>query len=700
MIYYEASWPGLVFRFRGTILESTWQLLIVIVVLKFLLYYYEVEFDSHLGSEGHTILGSTMSYLLVFRANTASQRYWYSRKTLTQLFLSTRSLVMLVCAAMKGGSANQLWRETRHKRGVEDANDIRASMARVNFIRWSLAFVTSLKLHTRVCNKGYMNGRLDWEQKRLVDLDRIKLRGLMTRQEFEEVNALVPILNEPHITRGAVVLTPDLIDDILDQPLDEWYEVDTSPDMRQPLAILLFIRAEITRHANEPWGFKERFSKDLMGFCNMSSNFYEQMTMVITTPIPFPYVHLCKVLLIVFLFVSPVLINTNSGFFEDVIVPSFIALALLGIDAIASELENPFGDDPTDLDVTGAIALFESECMTLLDACGDTKARRAFMPYEIPEDLLPDDVRAPMEFMCLRSQVSMGRQGHHSKESGGQRAPAADMRKVMPIEEEDEDEDDDPSQPLLKGAGGSRDAGGPRGMGSDLAMSGAMSGSQIGFRPMRTMSDSTVSLVEADERQVGDDVIGLSDGEDDMTGSTGACGLKAIPEDQRGSQSARVKMSHESASEAGDGGSVAGSSQSGGFQPMELGTMTIVLESAELLNEEGLTDGSHVGTGAGSPARSPESVTPRVKEPQALRTATSGSKSGSSGSSDLQKGRSGSSGGGDLQKSRSRSVGGSEESHKAPPKPALPESSRSKASRSSASQSSATQSSSSRSSRG
>ena len=43
------------------------------------------------------------------------------------------------------------------------------------------------------------------------------------------------------------------------------------------------------------------------------------------------------------------------------VVPTLVAFALLGVDAISSELENPFGDDANDLDVLEMIHGLESE---------------------------------------------------------------------------------------------------------------------------------------------------------------------------------------------------------------------------------------------------------------------------------------------------------------------------------------------------
>ena len=65
-------------------------------------------------------------------------------------------------------------------------------------------------------------------------------------------------------------------------------------------------------------------------------------------------------------------------------VPIFVMLALLGIDAISTELEDPFGDDANDLDISEHIASLESEALALLELSGDVKARDAFVWRRLP----------------------------------------------------------------------------------------------------------------------------------------------------------------------------------------------------------------------------------------------------------------------------------------------------------------------------
>eukprot|EP00439_Symbiodinium_sp_Y106_P014903 s2824_g2.t1 len=267
ILYDNRSWLGLIFRFRGTVLTTTWRPILAVFGASLLVWLLEVEFPVKFGATGNTIFGPTMCYLLVFRANNASRRYWLGRRYLTRMFIALREFIMLMCVGALGGEANMAWRMERageqRRREVEDIHDARVSMARINIIRLALAFTVSVKLHTRIAYDGFIRGQISGEQKRLIDWDRLRIRGLVSRQEFEELNDLIPILREKHVSRGAAFLTPDMIEEILSAPR-EVHEVDTAPDMRMPLALIVKLRLEIMRHINEWWGFKERFAKDFL----------------------------------------------------------------------------------------------------------------------------------------------------------------------------------------------------------------------------------------------------------------------------------------------------------------------------------------------------------------------------------------------------------------------------------------------------
>ncbi|OLQ01432.1 hypothetical protein AK812_SmicGene15826 [Symbiodinium microadriaticum] len=189
ILYDNRSWLGLIFRFRGTVLTTTWRPILAVFGASLLVWLLEVEFPVKFGATGNTIFGPTMCYLLVFRANNASRRYWLGRGYLTRMFIALREFIMLMCVGALGGEANMAWRMERageqRRREVEDIHDARVSMARINIIRLALAFTVSVKLHTRIAYDGFIRGQISGEQKQLIDWDRLRIRGLVSRQEFE-----------------------------------------------------------------------------------------------------------------------------------------------------------------------------------------------------------------------------------------------------------------------------------------------------------------------------------------------------------------------------------------------------------------------------------------------------------------------------------------------------------------------------------
>lgn len=66
------------------------------------------------------------------------------------------------------------------------------------------------------------------------------------------------------------------------------------------------------------------------------------------TPLPYPYVQMLNLLLLIFVFSAPFTFARRFGGFTP-FMSTLLAFALLGINAVASEIENPFGTDANDL---------------------------------------------------------------------------------------------------------------------------------------------------------------------------------------------------------------------------------------------------------------------------------------------------------------------------------------------------------------
>jgi len=77
---------------------------------------------------------------------------------------------------------------------------------------------------------------------------------------------------------------------------------------------------------------------------------YHEALQIVIWPFPFPYAQMSAVLIFVYMVITPVVINLWTDHAWYCALASFISVVCMkGIDVIAMELENPFGDDPNDL---------------------------------------------------------------------------------------------------------------------------------------------------------------------------------------------------------------------------------------------------------------------------------------------------------------------------------------------------------------
>eukprot|EP00747_Dinoflagellata_sp_TGD_P084940 gnl/TRDRNA2_/TRDRNA2_162713_c0_seq1.p1 gnl/TRDRNA2_/TRDRNA2_162713_c0~~gnl/TRDRNA2_/TRDRNA2_162713_c0_seq1.p1 ORF type:complete len:575 (+),score=90.28 gnl/TRDRNA2_/TRDRNA2_162713_c0_seq1:115-1839(+) len=77
---------------------------------------------------------------------------------------------------------------------------------------------------------------------------------------------------------------------------------------------------------------------------------YHNAQQVVIWPFPFPYTQMNLVLIYLYMFVTPLVICTwESHPVVCFCYTMFSVVCMTGLDLIASELENPFGDDPNDL---------------------------------------------------------------------------------------------------------------------------------------------------------------------------------------------------------------------------------------------------------------------------------------------------------------------------------------------------------------
>jgi hypothetical protein len=193
-------------------------------------------------------------------------------------------------------------------------------------------------------------------------------------------------------------------------PPEDWpadFEVDKECHIRPLVVISGFIRELMFKNINDmsnnaPWAFKERYMTIFMNLIGALLHEFEAANQIITTPIPLPYANLCKTLLLIFLLSMPFFVDYRLGWLSNVIFPPLASLALLGIDAIATELENPFGDDDNDLDILEPLHVLECEALEMLRLSGDEGALNHFCWRRAPEFVEKDCCRNLRRQLVIR----------------------------------------------------------------------------------------------------------------------------------------------------------------------------------------------------------------------------------------------------------------------------------------------------------
>jgi len=279
-----------------------------------------------------------------------------------------------------------------------------------------------------MCAEGYFDGSLEEDMKWRLDWDRMRLRTLMTQDEYEVVDRALQVedtdeekallwaggLPQPHVFHQFRV--PPRAVDKPDEPYS--YVVSMEPTYRQLMVILTMLMRCIYLHAGEPYAYKERFFPEVLALTGQIMRTHDMVHLAMVTPLPLPYVSLVRTLLCGYLLTAPLFLDYMDGVWANVVMPTMTAIALIGIDHIGIELENPFGDDANDLDVQAMITQFEREVMRMLELVGDSLAREKFTWLPVPQ-FMQDETTTPfLYYLALKSEVSHINFPHNSGTGG------------------------------------------------------------------------------------------------------------------------------------------------------------------------------------------------------------------------------------------------------------------------------------------
>mmetsp|Transcript_125975 Transcript_125975/g.352740 ORF Transcript_125975/g.352740 Transcript_125975/m.352740 type:complete len:470 (-) Transcript_125975:61-1470(-) len=434
MINYDgSSWLDVLLRWRGTVLAATWRKIALVSLYVSASYVLQVLLECNFGSawDKSYIVGSSLSFLLVFRANSSYLRYQDGRRICADFFGCLRNLAMLCCALFRGGHGQYVWNRRlnadgfseERRAGLDDIADFRTSEARADIVRWSLALAVAFRI-TMSLGIARSTGEVGEVTKWKLNFARMRLRALLSREEFLEVDRALRVEDtgtERRLLWGSGKSEPQVFHQCgpLSTPGGR-YLVSMEPGVRQVLVMLNFIGMSMRLHANEPYGYKERFLPSFNAIVTQLNTLHDRLCQAMTSPLPLPYVSLVRTLLVLYLFSVPFFTHYTEGVLANVVNPTLMAMALLGIEQIGTELENPFGDDANDLDCQEMIMGLEKELLRTLEIAGDVRARDVFTWLPVPRFMRGESAKPFLWYVAVKREVQH-LEVPHARGAGGLR---------------------------------------------------------------------------------------------------------------------------------------------------------------------------------------------------------------------------------------------------------------------------------------
>lgn len=292
----------------------------LMLLLTFIDVHFEAESRIEMTTQGHAYISVVVAFLLISRVNMGLARYNAARSHLGVMYREARQLVQyaFVYSANSADEASREWRA-------------------------EVAYRTMILLRTAMAVIDYTTtGVPAW--------DVPELRGA----EREDVKRTT----------------------YLDPGCRRWAHGDRSEgeeSMRVPVRISYLLKKTIhsqgTRLANPiiP-ALENKIMSNVDGFLSG----YYGMRQFLTTPVPFPFVQMSRTFLFVYVFTIPFsLLGDKSSLFAHCFVVFLLTYGFVGLEIVAIELDNPFGEDDNDFDNAAlAATAYEDTYMTILDVDG------------------------------------------------------------------------------------------------------------------------------------------------------------------------------------------------------------------------------------------------------------------------------------------------------------------------------------------
>jgi hypothetical protein len=150
--------------------------------------------------------------------------------------------------------------------------------------------------------------------------------------------------------------------------LDERTALDEAS--RAPIVLSYAVRREILKQRDGTWlqpgTFQHPCNEELLLLDKVGDflRAFSGLNKITTTPLPFPIVQMTKTILFVWIFALPFALS-HYKYKEPyllMVLVFLITFGFVGLEFVAMELSDPFGDDPSDFDDLGHAQLCFEDC--------------------------------------------------------------------------------------------------------------------------------------------------------------------------------------------------------------------------------------------------------------------------------------------------------------------------------------------------
>jgi hypothetical protein len=350
---------------------------------------YDIEFYTNDPLFQNTVKGilSFLVFLLVFRLNQCMSRYYAVYALITDTFYGIERLILDFCNQMSGddgesfkvdpAKGNAAGKDGQsHKDSLWTASCL-CIAAKINIIRLSLAYALATVLHFQLlCAASDSQGELDEVGVSQVVFLYCRLRALLHDEEMALLDHSLSVVRDATpgqpVKYRVEICRYRLNEDPHLEHLIGRAEADRSSGgaliVPAPKIVMSILTQALMRPSDQKWGYQSRmftvFSRITLKLVNDAMH----LESIIMSPTPLPYLQHCRVLFSIFSIMFPMSMDTSKGVFDNVVLPLIIFWAVMGFEVLSASLENPMGNDDTDINFFDKIHALEVNAEQIFNA--------------------------------------------------------------------------------------------------------------------------------------------------------------------------------------------------------------------------------------------------------------------------------------------------------------------------------------------